>query len=121
MATAARWDPMSEGVPLTPVEAALLATIREQCPEAEAAMRQHVDGALRELLPALQGRTMTEADVDDMLLSLGAEVVAWQLAHSEPWGEAEPARRLSVEVLARAVIGEIRGRVGRVLLAVPKN
>lgn len=70
------------------------------------AMAAHVSDTLTLLLPQFQGRTVTEAGVDGLLDTLLQGLVAWQLAHSEPWGEAEDARRLSVEVLARAVVGQ---------------
>ena len=43
-----------------------------------------------------------------MTSSILEGLVTWQLANSEPWGELEGARRLSVEVLARAVVGQAR-------------
>jgi hypothetical protein len=43
--------------------------------------------------------------VEDLLENLVESIVTWQLTHSEPWGEAEEARRLAIDVLARAVVG----------------
>jgi hypothetical protein len=96
----------------------VLATIRERCPEAETAMAAHVTDTLKLLLPQFQGRTVTESGVDDLLDTLIEALVAWPLAHSEPWGEAEDARRLSIEVLARAVVSQARDGVRRALLGV---
>ena len=84
-------------------------------------MAAHVRDTLRLLLPQFQGRTVTERGVDDLLDTLLQELVAWQLANAEPWGEAEEARRLSVEVLARAMMGKAREEVRRVVLSVPRN
>jgi len=48
--------------------------------------------------------------------------VAWQqLADSEPSGEADEARRLSVEVLARVVVGRMRDDVRHVLFGASRN
>ena len=99
----------------------LLATIREQCPEAETAMAAQVEGALQILLPRFQGLTVTETQVGDLLENLVEGVVTWQLAHSEPWGEAEEARRPAIEVLARAVVAGAAKDVRRVLLGAIRN
>ena len=40
---------------------------------------------LKLLLPQFQGLAVTEAGVDDLLDTLLQGLVAWQLAHSEPW------------------------------------
>jgi hypothetical protein len=100
---------------------ALLATIRERCPEAETAMAAHVTAALDLLLPWFQGLTVTETQVDDLIDKLVEGVVSWQLAHSESWEEAEDARRFAVEVLARAVVGRAGEDVRRVLLGATRN
>jgi hypothetical protein len=99
----------------------LLVTIRERCPEAEVAMAAHVRAALDLLLPRFQELTVAERQVDDLLYTLVEGVVAWQLAHSEPWGEAEEARRPAIEVLARAVVGRAGNDVRRVLLGAARN
>ena len=99
----------------------LLTTIRTVCPEAETAMAAQVDAALQILLPRFQGLTVTETQVDDLLDNLVAGIVTWQLAHSEPWGGAEEARRPAIEVLARAVVGRAEKDVPRVLLGAARN
>lgn len=96
-------------------EADLLATIRATCLDAERAMAAHVTAALPLILPGLQPFTHTEADVERVLRTLIEELVAWQLANSEPWGADEDARRPCVEVLARAVVGQARAQVARAL------
>jgi len=99
----------------------LLTTIRTLCPEAETAMAAQVDAALQILLPRFQGLTVTEGQVEDLLKTLVESVVTWQLAHSEPWGGAEEARRPAIEVLARAVVGRAEKDVPRVLLGAARN
>jgi hypothetical protein len=84
-------------------------------------MATHVTGALKLLLPRFHGLAVTEAGVDDLLDTLLHGLVAWQLAHSKPWGQEEDARRLSVEVLARVVVGQARNEVRRVLLGSPRG
>ncbi|PYM65950.1 MAG: hypothetical protein DMD79_03895 [Candidatus Rokuibacteriota bacterium] len=99
----------------------LLATIRARCPDAETAMAARVTATLQILLPRFRGITVTEAGVEDLLDTVLEGLVAWQLAHSEPWGEAEDTRRLSIEVLARAVVGQARGEVRHLLLGIPRH
>jgi len=101
--------------------AALLATIRERCPEAETALAAQVDAALQILLPRFQGLTVTEAQVSDLVENLVEGIVTWQLAHSEPWGEAEEARRPAIEALARTVVGRAATDARRVLLGAVRN
>jgi hypothetical protein len=62
-----------------------------------------------------------DRQVADLLDRLVEGVVAWQLTHSEPWGEAEDARRLAIEVLARAVVGRAGNEVRRVLRGATRN
>src|SRR5262249_45078929 len=113
--------PSLQGGSPSPVSESILTTIRERCPEAETAMAAQVEGALQILLPRFQGLTVTETQVSDLLENLVEGVVSWQLAHSEPWGEAEDARRPAVEVLARAVIDRAGKDVRRVLLGAIRN
>jgi hypothetical protein len=80
-----------------------------------------VRAALDLLLARFQGLTVTERQVDDLLYTLVEGVVTWQLAHSESWGQAEDARRLAIEVLARAVVGRVGLDVRRVLLGAVRN
>ena|SRR5215831_15690334 len=99
----------------------LLATIRERCPEAEAAMAAHVEAVLQILLPRFQGLTVTAGQVDELLGHLVEGLVTWQLAHSEPWDEAEDARQAAIEVLAQAVVGRAGTHARRVLLGAVRN
>jgi hypothetical protein len=107
--------------PPSPALKALLAAIRERCPEAEPALAAQVEAALQILLPRFQGLTVTDTQVGDLLENLVEGVVTWQLAHSEPSGEAEDARRLAIEVLARAVVERAAHDVQRVLVGTPRN
>jgi hypothetical protein len=79
-----------------------------------------VEAALHLLLPRFQGLTVTDGQVDDLIDTLVESVVTWQLAHSEPWGEAEEARRPAVEVIARAVM-ERMGHDVRLVLGLVRN
>lgn len=84
-------------------------------------MAAHVRDTLALLLPRFHGLTVAEAGVKDLLDTLLEGLVAWQLAHSEPWGEADDARRLGVEVLARVVVGQAGDTVRRALLGAPRS
>jgi hypothetical protein len=76
---------------------------------------------LDHLATTSQGRLVTQAAADDLLLRLHGEAVDRMLADMEPWGEDEDLRESVVELLARHVLAEARASFVRRVLVGMRN
>jgi hypothetical protein len=71
---------------LSPIERVALEAIREERPETVATFSAWVAEALDDLAQTSQGRVVTEAEADDLLIRFCGEAVRRMLAEMAPWG-----------------------------------
>jgi hypothetical protein len=93
---------------LTPAERTAIETICEELPGILATFSRWIASLLDDLGRTSQGRVVTQADADELLLRLRDEAVASMLAHMEPWGDDEGLREPVVDLLVRYLLAESR-------------
>lgn len=105
----------------TPDEQAGIRKLLDQCPEPTAVLKARVASIVDRLLPGLQGLTMTEAQVDQILAGLVDRIVANTVAGPERWGKEEDLRATVINLLPRHFVAEAQGEIIHRLLAPPRN
>ena len=93
---------------LSPIGRVAIEAIREDRPETLATFSAWVAEALGDLAQTSQGRVVTEAEADDLLLRFYGEAVGRMLADMAPWGGNEDLREPVVSLLARHALTEAR-------------
>jgi hypothetical protein len=105
----------------TPIERVALKTIREERPGVVDTISVWLAKVLDDVARTSQGRVVTEADADDLLLRLRDECVGQMLADMEPWDADEDLRESVIDLLARHLLAEARDGFVRKVVAAKRN
>jgi hypothetical protein len=93
---------------LSPIERVAIEAIREDWPQTLATFSAWVAEALGDLAQTSQGRVVTEAEADDLLVRFCGEAVSRMLADMAPWGVDEDLREPVVGLLVRHALAAAR-------------
>src|SRR5262245_47475609 len=94
---------------LTLGERVVLDRIRTDQPAMLLGFSEWVTGVLDDLAVSSQGRLVSEAEADDLLLQLEGELVRRIMVEGDSWKEDEELRGSAVELLIRHLLIQGRG------------
>jgi hypothetical protein len=120
-----RWSRIAPVAPslfvFTPAELVVLETVREDRPETLAIIAKRLALVVDELTRSSQGRVVTEAAAERLLLRLRAEFVARMMVEMPPWDGNEDLRKPVVDLLTRHLIAGARDRFVQRVVAAKRN